>query len=169
MQPSTLTIYGYLIPSYTPGSRSSLDPLPGDRREWYKSFSHLTLIFYSPRSGFSFLVTAEGAILHGGYVKEYVKGKRVEGKALEDTWLLQYVLFSRFMALIHDPTDPRMNADNPLQPKWEASSHIPTIRMQGTYYSTETEKDRLCSNAAFWVHHDTVGHQVDRCDVWWSI
>ncbi|KAB5594262.1 Galactose oxidase [Ceratobasidium theobromae] len=44
----------------------------------------------SPRSGFSFLVTAEGAILHGGYVKEYVKGKRVEGKALEDTWLLQY-------------------------------------------------------------------------------
>jgi hypothetical protein len=48
----------------------------------------------SPRSGFSFLPAAEGVLLHGGYVKEYVKGKRVEGKALEDTWFLQEVLFA---------------------------------------------------------------------------
>ncbi|QRV91182.1 glyoxal oxidase [Ceratobasidium sp. AG-Ba] len=33
-----------------------------------------------PSSGFSFLPTADGVVLHGGYVKEYVKGKRVEGK-----------------------------------------------------------------------------------------
>ncbi|KAF8609724.1 galactose oxidase [Ceratobasidium sp. AG-I] len=60
----------------------------------------------SPRSGFSFLPTTEGIILHGGYVKEYVKGKRVEGKALDDTWFLQ------------------MNAENPAQPKWEKRKKI---------------------------------------------
>ncbi|CEL57405.1 Kelch repeat-containing protein 3 OS=Saccharomyces cerevisiae (strain ATCC 204508 / S288c) GN=KEL3 PE=1 SV=1 [Rhizoctonia solani AG-1 IB] len=60
----------------------------------------------SARSGFSFIPTAEGVILHGGYVKEYVKGKRVEGKALEDTWLLQ------------------MNAEDPLKPKWEKRKKV---------------------------------------------
>ncbi|KIM21328.1 hypothetical protein M408DRAFT_333526 [Serendipita vermifera MAFF 305830] len=43
----------------------------------------------SPRSGFSFLPVPEGAILHGGYCKEYVKGQRPQGIALEDTWLLK--------------------------------------------------------------------------------
>jgi hypothetical protein len=55
------------------------------------NLNHLSPSGLSARSGFSFIPTAEGVILHGGYVKEYVKGKRVEGKALEDTWLLQYV------------------------------------------------------------------------------
>ncbi|KAG8833934.1 hypothetical protein FRC18_002863 [Serendipita sp. 400] len=43
----------------------------------------------SPRSGFSFLAVPDGAILHGGYCKEYVKGKRPQGIALDDTWLLK--------------------------------------------------------------------------------
>lgn len=55
------------------------------------SIGVLSTDFFRPRSGFSFLPTPEGIILHGGYVKEYVKGKRVEGKALDDTWFLQYV------------------------------------------------------------------------------
>ncbi|KZT58008.1 galactose oxidase [Calocera cornea HHB12733] len=42
-----------------------------------------------PRSGFSFLPIPEGVILHGGYCKEYVKGKRTQGIALEDTWFLR--------------------------------------------------------------------------------
>ncbi|KAK1926781.1 hypothetical protein DB88DRAFT_181067 [Papiliotrema laurentii] len=42
-----------------------------------------------PRSGFSFIPCAEGAILHGGFVKEYVKGTRTKGVALADTWLLR--------------------------------------------------------------------------------
>ncbi|EIW72802.1 hypothetical protein TREMEDRAFT_72882 [Tremella mesenterica DSM 1558] len=42
-----------------------------------------------PRSGFSFIPTPEGAILHGGYRKEYVKGTRPKGIPLEDTWLLR--------------------------------------------------------------------------------
>ncbi|PPQ75922.1 hypothetical protein CVT24_002504 [Panaeolus cyanescens] len=43
----------------------------------------------SPRSGFSFLPCAEGIVLHGGYCKEYAKGKRPVGVMLEDTWLLK--------------------------------------------------------------------------------
>jgi hypothetical protein len=61
-------------------------------------------LFFSPRSGFSFLPVPEGAILYGqspdsfsnfidggkgGYYKEYVKGKRPQGIALDDTWLLK--------------------------------------------------------------------------------
>lgn len=42
----------------------------------------------SARSGFSFLPTADGIVLHGGYRKEYV-GKRATGVALDDTWLLR--------------------------------------------------------------------------------
>jgi hypothetical protein len=60
----------------------------------------------SPRSGFSFLPTPEGIILHGtgtcfspsaclidaipgGYCKEYSKGKRPIGIMLDDTWFLK--------------------------------------------------------------------------------
>ncbi|KIK70141.1 hypothetical protein GYMLUDRAFT_34611 [Collybiopsis luxurians FD-317 M1] len=47
----------------------------------------------SPRSGFSFLSTPEGILLHGGYCKEYSKGKRPVGIMLEDTWMLKMTLF----------------------------------------------------------------------------
>ncbi|BGP24519.1 Kelch repeat-containing protein 3 [Rhodotorula toruloides] len=40
------------------------------------------------RSGFSFLATTEGLVLHGGYTKNY-EGKRVTGVALNDTWHLK--------------------------------------------------------------------------------
>ncbi|KAI0779197.1 galactose oxidase [Irpex lacteus] len=43
----------------------------------------------SPRSGFSFLPTPDGILLHGGYCKEYHKGKRPIGVMLEDTWFLR--------------------------------------------------------------------------------
>ncbi|BGP56211.1 hypothetical protein JCM8202_002102 [Rhodotorula sphaerocarpa] len=40
------------------------------------------------RSGFSFLPSADGLVLHGGYTKNY-EGKRVTGVQLNDTWLLK--------------------------------------------------------------------------------
>ncbi|KAG0658018.1 hypothetical protein C6P46_006078 [Rhodotorula mucilaginosa] len=40
------------------------------------------------RSGCSFLPSADGLVLHGGYTKNY-EGKRVTGVALSDTWLLK--------------------------------------------------------------------------------
>lgn len=42
-----------------------------------------------PRSGFSFISSADGIVLHGGYCKKYVKGQRTQGVALEDTWFLR--------------------------------------------------------------------------------
>ncbi|TFK23379.1 galactose oxidase [Coprinopsis marcescibilis] len=46
----------------------------------------------SPRSGFSLLPCPEGVLLHGGYCKQYSKGKRPVGVMLEDTWLLKLAL-----------------------------------------------------------------------------
>ncbi len=43
----------------------------------------------SARSGFSFIPCPEGAILHGGYRKDYVKGTKPKGVPLDDTWLLR--------------------------------------------------------------------------------
>ncbi|KAI5450644.1 Kelch repeat-containing protein 3 [Naganishia albida] len=40
------------------------------------------------RSGFSMIPAAEGVVIHGGYRKEYLKGSKSVGMALEDTWLL---------------------------------------------------------------------------------
>ncbi|GAA6048289.1 hypothetical protein JCM3770_006522 [Rhodotorula araucariae] len=40
------------------------------------------------RSGFSFLPTPDGLVLHGGYTKTY-ENKRVTGVALSDTWVLK--------------------------------------------------------------------------------
>ncbi|KAL7420613.1 Kelch repeat-containing protein 3 [Cryptotrichosporon argae] len=42
-----------------------------------------------PRSGFSFIPCPEGAILYGGYRKDYVKGTKPKGVPLDDGWLLR--------------------------------------------------------------------------------
>ncbi|CAE6472959.1 unnamed protein product [Rhizoctonia solani] len=119
----------------------------------------------SARSGFSFIPATEGAILHGGYVKEYVKGKRVEGKALEDTWLLQ------------------MNPDDPLKPKWEKRKkvgYVPTPRsgctmalwatrstgvMFGGVYDEDTSEETLESV----FYQDMYGYQMTGNGRWISL
>ena len=53
--------------------------------------SRSSLSSHRPRSGFSFLSTPEGILLHGGYCKEYVKGSRPIGVMLDDTWFLRHV------------------------------------------------------------------------------
>ncbi|KAG7097966.1 hypothetical protein E1B28_005276 [Marasmius oreades] len=91
----------------------------------------------SPRSGFSFLSTPEGIVLHGaiphfrlyynfiamadnfsvpvgGYCKEYVKGKRPVGVMLDDTWLLR-------LTLADADTNPPA-ADNTVNPKSPTST-----------------------------------------------
>ncbi|TEB35122.1 galactose oxidase, partial [Coprinellus micaceus] len=72
----------------------------------------------SPRSGFSFLPTPEGVVLHGGYCKEYKKGQRPVGVMLEDTWVLK-------LTLVDTPSadTPSKNAGSggplPITAKWE--------------------------------------------------
>ncbi|KAJ3979502.1 galactose oxidase [Lentinula detonsa] len=88
-----------------------------------------------PRSGFSFLSTSEGVILHGGYCKEYVKGKRPIGIMLEDTWLLQLSLpdasSSGSNSNSAEPSSSKKKLD--LVIKWErrkrpSTAYIPALR-----------------------------------------
>ncbi|KAJ6630788.1 hypothetical protein B0H10DRAFT_1774143 [Mycena sp. CBHHK59/15] len=78
----------------------------------------------SPRSGFSFLSTADGIVLHGGYCKEYAKGKRPVGVMLEDTWFLKMAI----------ATPDAANAkSDPLTVKWErrkrpSTAYAPSLR-----------------------------------------
>ncbi|KAK0465820.1 galactose oxidase [Armillaria novae-zelandiae] len=78
----------------------------------------------SARSGFSFLSTPDGIVLHGGYCKEYVKGKRPIGIMLEDTWFLRMSL--------EMPAEGKSTAD-PLKLKWErrkrpSTAYAPSLR-----------------------------------------
>ncbi|KAK0439111.1 galactose oxidase [Armillaria borealis] len=78
----------------------------------------------SERSGFSFLSTPDGIVLHGGYCKEYVKGKRPVGIMLEDTWFLKMSL--------EMPAEGKSTAD-PLKLKWErrkrpSTAYAPSLR-----------------------------------------
>lgn len=82
----------------------------------------------SARSGFSFLPTAEGIVLHGGYCKEYAKGKRPVGVMLEDTWYL------RFSIAQPDATSTSKKAQSErLVAKWErrkrhGKAYAPSLR-----------------------------------------
>ncbi|KAG8216281.1 hypothetical protein J3R82DRAFT_6339 [Butyriboletus roseoflavus] len=116
----------------------------------------------SPRSGFSFLPTPDGIVLHGGYCKEYSKGKRPVGIILDDTWFLKMSL---------DPSLP-----TPLMLKWEkrktvSSTHTPTARagctmalwsakgtgvMFGGVTDEEQGEERL--ESVFW--NDLYGYQL---------
>ncbi|KAJ7774641.1 galactose oxidase [Mycena maculata] len=80
----------------------------------------------SPRSGFSFLSAPDGIVLHGGYCKEYAKGKRPVGVMLEDTWFLK-------MTLATPDSAPAKPSSDPLIVKWErrkrpSTAYAPTLR-----------------------------------------
>ncbi|KAH0834643.1 hypothetical protein J3R83DRAFT_10152 [Lanmaoa asiatica] len=116
----------------------------------------------SPRSGFSFLPTPDGIVLHGGYCKEYTKGKRPVGVILDDTWFLKMTL---------DPTLP-----TPLTLKWEkrktaSSTHTPTARAgctmalwsakgTGVMFGgvTDEERGEEALESVFW--NDLYGYQL---------
>ncbi|KAJ7685173.1 galactose oxidase [Mycena polygramma] len=80
----------------------------------------------SPRSGFSFISTVDGIVLHGGYCKEYTKGKRPLGVMLEDTWFLRMTMSTA------DSTNTK-SPSNPLVVKWErrkrpSTAYAPALR-----------------------------------------
>ena len=92
-QPTTSTTCGYSTPRNTSGSRSSSGTRTGNPRACTVLFFRVPAadLLGRPRSGFSFLPTPEGILLHGGYCKEYVKGSRPVGVMLDDTWFLRCV------------------------------------------------------------------------------
>ncbi|KIJ63011.1 hypothetical protein HYDPIDRAFT_113512 [Hydnomerulius pinastri MD-312] len=125
----------------------------------------------SPRSGFSFLPTPDGIVLHGGYCKEYAKGKRPVGVILDDTWFLKMTL---------DPSLP-----SPLTLKWEKrktpqSPHTPTARAgctmalwatksTGVMFGgvTDEEQGEEGLESVFWA--DMYGYQLAGNGRWTSM
>ncbi|KAH9960561.1 hypothetical protein BGW80DRAFT_1362810 [Lactifluus volemus] len=86
----------------------------------------------SPRSGFSFLSTPDGIVLHGGYCKEYTKGKRPVGIMLDDTWFLRLSL-----ATAPEDTTSSKTKLEPLVVKWErrkrpSTAYAPALRSGAT-------------------------------------
>ncbi|KAI0029525.1 galactose oxidase [Vararia minispora EC-137] len=99
----------------------------------------------SPRSGFSFLPIADGIVLHGGYCKEYVKGKRPIGIMLEDTWFLRMTLNTgeddvstpRGLATSSKLKSSSAKSKSPVDVKWErrkrpSTAFAPPLRSGST-------------------------------------
>ncbi|KII91387.1 hypothetical protein PLICRDRAFT_38137 [Plicaturopsis crispa FD-325 SS-3] len=130
----------------------------------------------SPRSGFSFLPTADGILLHGGYCKEYTKGKRPVGVMLEDTWFLKMSL--------NTATDAKPSAE-PLSLKWElrkkrTTAYAPSLRSgctmtlwpaknMGILFGgvTDDDRDEETLESVFW--NDLYGYQLTGNGKWVSM
>ncbi|KAJ3809565.1 hypothetical protein F5876DRAFT_43628 [Lentinula aff. lateritia] len=93
----------------------------------------------SPRSGFSFIATSEGIILHGGYCKEYSKGKRPVGIMLEDTWVLKMSL--------PDPNAQNANPSSSSSPSIPAASTSKKKLLALNYPTVKWERRKRPSTA----------------------
>ncbi|KAK0213836.1 galactose oxidase [Armillaria fumosa] len=115
---------GFYDPGVTTRYLNDLWLFDTQEYKWQKAEFKATEPRPSVRSGFSFLSTPDGIVLHGGYYKEYVKGKRPIGIMLEDTWFLRMSL--------EMPAEGKSTAD-PLKLKWErrkrpSTAYAPSLR-----------------------------------------
>ncbi|EKM57740.1 uncharacterized protein PHACADRAFT_116020 [Phanerochaete carnosa HHB-10118-sp] len=133
----------------------------------------------SPRSGFSFLSTPEGALLHGGYCKEYQKGKRPVGVMLEDTWFL------RLSVPTEPDADRKPSSFNMPVLKWErrkrsSTAYAPSIRSgctmalwqtknTGVLFGGVTDEDTNEETLESVFHNDLYGYQIAENGRWISI
>lgn len=134
----------------------------------------------SPRSGFSFLPSTDGILLHGGYCKEYTKGKRPIGVMLDDTWFLNLSILTPTST--ETPQKPKSKQD-PLQAKWtrrKRPSYLPTLRsgctmtlwtakgmglLFGGVTDEDTSEERL--ESVFW--NDLYGYHIQGKGRWMSM
>ncbi|KAI0693520.1 galactose oxidase [Cerioporus squamosus] len=132
----------------------------------------------SPRSGFSFLPTPEGILLHGGYCKEYVKGSRPVGVMLDDTWFLRMTLNTE------TPTTGKSTAD-PLTLKWErrkkpSTAYAPSLRSgctmalwtaknMGILFGGVTDEDTSEETLESVFHNDLYGYHITGNGRWVSM
>ncbi|KAI0257724.1 hypothetical protein BC834DRAFT_920813, partial [Gloeopeniophorella convolvens] len=125
----------------------------------------------SPRSGFSFLPTPDGIVLHGGYCKEYTKGKRPVGVMLDDTWFLRLTI-----APPPEVASSGKTKFDPLVAKWErrkrpSTAYAPALRSGATMALwaaksmgiqfggvTDDDPDEETLNSTFW--NDLNGYQL---------
>lgn len=130
----------------------------------------------SPRSGFSFLPSADGILLHGGYCKEYVKGSRPIGVMLDDTWFLRIT------------SNPIVDGKPPAEPitlKWErrkrsATAFAPSLRSgctmamwsaknMGILFGGVTDEDKNEETLESVFHNDLLGYQIAGNGRWVSM
>ncbi|KAL7277101.1 hypothetical protein ACG7TL_008946 [Trametes sanguinea] len=132
----------------------------------------------SPRSGFSFLSTPEGILLHGGYCKEYVKGSRPVGVMLDDTWFLRMTLNTEA------PPSGKASGD-PLTVKWEkrkksSTAYAPSLRSgctmalwsaknMGILFGGVTDEDTGEETLESVFHNDLYGYQITGNGRWVSM
>lgn len=134
----------------------------------------------SPRSGFSFLSTPDGVVLHGGYCKEYTKGKRPVGVMLDDTWLLRLSLASA-----PEGATGKKTKFDPLVAKWErrkrpSTAYAPALRSGSTMALwaakgmgvlfggvTDEDSDEETLKSVFW--NDLNGYQFAGNGRWVSL
>ncbi|KAI0754124.1 hypothetical protein C8Q80DRAFT_1350004 [Daedaleopsis nitida] len=132
----------------------------------------------SPRSGFSFLPTPEGILLHGGYCKEYVKGSRPVGIMLDDTWFLR-------MTLNTETATPGKSTGDPLTLKWErrkkpSTAYVPSLRSGctmalwaaknlGVLFGGVTDEDTSEETLESVFHNDLYGYQITGNGRWVSM
>ncbi|KAH9917135.1 galactose oxidase [Epithele typhae] len=133
-----------------------------------------------PRSGFSFIPTPDGILLHGGYCKEYVKGSRPIGVMLDDTWFLRMTLNSETPTA----TTSKASAD-PLSLKWErrkkpSTAYAPSLRSgctmalwatknMGVLFGGVTDEDTNEETLESVFHNDLYGYQVAGNGRWQSL
>ncbi|KAI0628646.1 galactose oxidase [Trametes polyzona] len=131
----------------------------------------------SPRSGFSFLSTPEGILLHGGYCKEYVKGALPVGVMLDDTWFLRMTLNTEA------PTTSK--SSDPLTVKWEkrkksSTAYAPSLRSgctmalwsaknMGILFGGVTDEDTSEETMESVFHNDLYGYQITGNGRWLSM
>ncbi|KAH9848749.1 hypothetical protein C2E23DRAFT_842407 [Lenzites betulinus] len=132
----------------------------------------------SPRSGFSFLPTPEGILLHGGYCKEYVKGSRPVGVMLDDTWFLR-------MTLNTETTNAGKSSADPLTLKWEkrkktSTAYAPSLRSGctmamwtaknvGVLFGGVTDEDTSEETMESVFHNDLYGYHITGNGRWTSM
>ncbi|EIM88870.1 galactose oxidase [Stereum hirsutum FP-91666 SS1] len=128
-----------------------------------------------PRSGFSFLPTPDGVVLHGGYCKEYVKGKRPVGVMLDDTWFLKLTLETPPESA-GPSTKKSASTFNPLSAKWErrkrsTTAFAPSLRSgctmalwaaknMGVLFGGVTDEDTNEETLESVFHNDLYGYQL---------
>ncbi|KAM5543557.1 hypothetical protein V8D89_002808 [Ganoderma adspersum] len=138
----------------------------------------------SPRSGFSFIPTPEGILLHGGYCKEYVKGSRPIGVMLDDTWFLRMTLNTP-ETVVSPTASSKASSSDPLALKWErrkksSTAYAPSLRSgctmavwaaknMGVLFGGVTDEDTSEETLESAFHCDLYGYQIAGNGRWVSM
>ncbi|PPQ95943.1 hypothetical protein CVT26_016109 [Gymnopilus dilepis] len=188
---------GFYDPGITTRYLNDLWVFDTHEYNWTKVELKETDLKPSPRSGFSFLPCADGIVLHGGYCKEYQKGKRPVGVMLDDTWLLKIALPSETTP--QTSTTPSAKAPAPGKSKasssktsqaaiifkWEkrkrpSDAFAPSLRSGctmtlwaarnvGVLFGGVTDEDTSEEGLESVFHNDLYGYQLTGKGKWMSL